>query len=248
MEYFLGIYYNLLWKKARNYWKHTILFCFIIFENNLILFFVLTNRKGLLSIVIVSALCATLSTFSPNYNLLLAVRIMVGVGVGGVPVYGSWFLESVPSQKRGMWTIICTCFWTIGTIHEALLALLLKLLHCGKNRGYAFSYVSKRVQLSLCSWDPHKRPTVIDALPHPFFQSCFYVRPSLRTKAAIAKTHPSVEQNYKWSFGLLHNPKPSINFSTVKSQLSFNAGVQTKLDMNYQVCFPWKQPFLNFLI
>ncbi|KAK4713838.1 hypothetical protein R3W88_019745 [Solanum pinnatisectum] len=98
---------------------------FIIFENNLILLSVLTNRKGLLSIEIVSAVCAALSTFSPNYNSLLAVRMMVGVGVGGVPVYGSWFLEFVPSQNRGMWTIICSGFWTIGTILEALLALMI---------------------------------------------------------------------------------------------------------------------------
>uniref|UniRef100_A0A0V0HDK7 Putative ovule protein n=1 Tax=Solanum chacoense TaxID=4108 RepID=A0A0V0HDK7_SOLCH len=82
------------------------------------------RRKGLLSIAIVSAVCAALSTFSPNYNWLLAVRMMVGVGVGGVPVYGSWFLEFVPSQNRGMWTIICSGFWTIGTIIEALLALV----------------------------------------------------------------------------------------------------------------------------
>lgn len=93
---------------------------------------------------------------------------------------------------------------------------------------------------SLCSWDPRKRPTAIDALQHPFFQSCFYVPPSLRTKAAVAKTPPSavvrgaVEQKYKWSSGLSHNPKPSSNFSTVKSQLPFNAGVQRKLDMNYE--------------
>ncbi|KAH0693201.1 hypothetical protein KY285_020298 [Solanum tuberosum] len=70
-------------------------------------------------------------------------------------------------------------------------SMLLKLPHCGKNRGYAFSYVSKMVQLSLCSWDPRKRPTTINALQHPFFQSFFYVPPSLRTKAAIAKTPPS---------------------------------------------------------
>ncbi|XP_015159434.1 uncharacterized protein [Solanum tuberosum] len=80
------------------------------------------------------------------------------------------------------------------------------------------------------------------------WQSCFYVPPSLRTKAAVAKTPPSVEQKYKWSSGLSHNPKPSSNFSTVKSQLPFNAGVQRKLDMNYQVCYPWKQPFLIFPI
>ncbi|CAN4076364.1 unnamed protein product [Withania somnifera] len=99
---------------------------------------------------------------------------------------------------------------------------------------------------SLCAWDPCKRPTAVDALQHPFFQSCFYVPPSMRTKAAVAKTPPSaatrcaVEQKYKWSSGLLHNPKPSGNFSTVKSQLPFNAGVQRKLDISYQVCFPWK--------
>ncbi|KAF3648016.1 Serine/threonine-protein kinase MAK [Capsicum annuum] len=93
---------------------------------------------------------------------------------------------------------------------------------------------------ALCSWDPCKRPTAVDALQHPFFQSCFYVPPSLRTKAAVAKTPPSavmrgvVEPKNKWSSGLLHNPKPSGNFSTVKSQLPFNAGVQRKLDMSYQ--------------
>ncbi|KAM3264066.1 cyclin-dependent kinase F-4 [Capsicum annuum] len=93
---------------------------------------------------------------------------------------------------------------------------------------------------ALCSWDPCKRPTAVDALQHPFFQSCFYVPPSLRTKAAVAKTPPSavmrgvVGPKNKWSSGLLHNPKPSSNFSTVKSQLPFNAGVQRKLDMSYQ--------------
>ncbi|KAK6158521.1 hypothetical protein DH2020_005835 [Rehmannia glutinosa] len=43
---------------------------------------------------------------------------------------------------------------------------------------------------SLCSWNPRKRPTAMEALQHPFFQSCFYVPPSLRSKAAIARTPP----------------------------------------------------------
>ncbi|XP_009760644.1 cyclin-dependent kinase F-4-like isoform X1 [Nicotiana tabacum] len=98
---------------------------------------------------------------------------------------------------------------------------------------------------SLCSWDPCKRPPAVDALQHPFFQSCFYVPPSLRTKTAVAKTPPAVmrgalEQKYdKWSFGSSPNPKPSSNFSTVKSQVPVNTvthvtGVQRRLDMNYQ--------------
>ncbi|XP_019150203.1 PREDICTED: cyclin-dependent kinase F-4-like [Ipomoea nil] len=56
---------------------------------------------------------------------------------------------------------------------------------------------------SLCSWDPCKRPTALQVLHHPFFQSCFYVPPSLRHKA-------SLEQKPK------------------------NAGVQRKLETNYQ--------------
>ncbi|KAK4729673.1 hypothetical protein R3W88_022661 [Solanum pinnatisectum] len=106
------------------------------------------RRKGLLSIVIVSALCAALSTFSPNYNSLLVVRIMVGVGVGGVPVYGSWFHEFVPSQKRGMWMIICTCFWTIGTLLEPLLALMI-LPRLGWRWPLALSSIPSFVELLL---------------------------------------------------------------------------------------------------
>ncbi|KAL6979973.1 cyclin-dependent kinase [Sarracenia purpurea var. burkii] len=44
---------------------------------------------------------------------------------------------------------------------------------------------------SLCSWDPCKRPTALEALQHPFFQSCFYIPPSLRCKSAVARTPPS---------------------------------------------------------
>ncbi|XP_059283403.1 organic cation/carnitine transporter 7-like isoform X2 [Lycium ferocissimum] len=83
------------------------------------------RRKGLLSVAIVTAVSAALSAFSPNYSLLLVVRMLVGFGVGGRPIYGSWFFEFVPSQNRGMWTTICIGFWTIGTILEAFLALMI---------------------------------------------------------------------------------------------------------------------------
>ncbi|XP_015082253.1 organic cation/carnitine transporter 7-like [Solanum pennellii] len=83
------------------------------------------RRKGLLSIALVTAVCAILSIFSPNYNWLLAVRMMVGFGAGGGLVYGSWFLEFVPSEYRGMWMMMYAGFWTMGTILEALLALMI---------------------------------------------------------------------------------------------------------------------------
>lgn len=37
---------------------------------------------------------------------------------------------------------------------------------------------------SLCSWDPCKRPTVLEALQHPFFRSCYNVPPALRLQTA----------------------------------------------------------------
>ncbi|GFQ06716.1 cyclin-dependent kinase f-4, partial [Phtheirospermum japonicum] len=96
---------------------------------------------------------------------------------------------------------------------------------------------------SLCSWNPCKRPTTLEALQHPFFQICYYVPPSVRPKAAIARTTPPVgtkgvsEQNCGWSYnmGSLLNSKPTNSFSPAKPQAYIVAGVRRKLEMNNQV-------------
>ncbi|KAK6117029.1 hypothetical protein DH2020_049273 [Rehmannia glutinosa] len=66
--------------------------------------------------------------------------------------------------------------------------------------------------------------------------SCFYVPPSLRSKAAIAKTPPvgaSLEQkSARRHPGRLSNPKPVNSFSSAKPQASLSSGVQRKLDLN----------------
>ncbi|KAL2489796.1 Protein kinase superfamily protein [Forsythia ovata] len=93
---------------------------------------------------------------------------------------------------------------------------------------------------SLCSWDPCKRPTALEALQHPFFQSCFYVPPSLRSKAAVPSTPPAgtrgaLEHKYGRRYpGSSLNPKPMNNFSSAKPHASLSSGVQRKLDMNNQ--------------
>ncbi|CAA2983529.1 cyclin-dependent kinase F-4-like isoform X2 [Olea europaea subsp. europaea] len=93
---------------------------------------------------------------------------------------------------------------------------------------------------SLCSWDPCKRPTALEALQHPFFQSCFHLPPALHCKTAVARTPPSdgmrgaLEQKCGRRYaGALSNPRP-LNNCSVKSRTSLNAGVQRKLDMNKQ--------------
>ncbi|KAK7346170.1 hypothetical protein VNO80_20685 [Phaseolus coccineus] len=91
---------------------------------------------------------------------------------------------------------------------------------------------------SLCSWDPCKRPTASEALQHPFFQSCFYVPPSLRTRA-VTRTPPSAgtrgsldRQGLKRYSSALPNTKITNNFSSQKLHASsIVSGVQRKLDL-----------------
>ncbi|KAM7272214.1 hypothetical protein ACFE04_026877 [Oxalis oulophora] len=80
------------------------------------------RRNGLLGALLLTGGAGLLSTFSPNYVSLLIMRCLVGVGLGGGPVFLSWFLEFVPSSTRGKWMVVYSAFWTLGTIFEASLA------------------------------------------------------------------------------------------------------------------------------
>ncbi|XP_031282492.1 cyclin-dependent kinase F-4 [Pistacia vera] len=90
----------------------------------------------------------------------------------------------------------------------------------------------------LCSWDPCKRPTATEALQHPFFQSCFYVPPSLRSRAAVTRTPPSSgtrgaleQQGARRYSGAISNSKLVSNFSSPKLNAPMITGVQRKLEM-----------------
>ncbi|KDP35422.1 hypothetical protein JCGZ_10805 [Jatropha curcas] len=90
----------------------------------------------------------------------------------------------------------------------------------------------------LCSWDPHKRPTAGEALQHPFFQSCFYVPPTLRSRLPSTRTPPSVgskgtleQQGPRRHSGVLSNSKVSHSFLSPKLNTSLSTGVQRKLDL-----------------
>ncbi|CAM0145306.1 unnamed protein product [Urochloa decumbens] len=80
------------------------------------------RRAGFLFTAIVSGVPGFICAFSPNYATLLALRFVVGLGLGGSHVLPTWFLEFVPAENRGSWIAAFTCFWTLGTILEALLA------------------------------------------------------------------------------------------------------------------------------
>ncbi|PSR91717.1 Cyclin-dependent kinase [Actinidia chinensis var. chinensis] len=93
----------------------------------------------------------------------------------------------------------------------------------------------------LCSWDPCKRPTAVEALQHPFFQTCFYIPPSLRSKSAVTGTPPSAgtretlqSKSVRRYSGLPSNLKPASNYPPAKSQASITTDLQRKLEMNNQ--------------
>lgn len=86
-------------------------------------------RTGLLSVALMTSGAGLLSAFSPNYIILVILRFFVGVGLGGGPVYTSWFLEFVPVPNRGVWMVVFSTFWTVGTIIEASLGWVCSCLH-----------------------------------------------------------------------------------------------------------------------
>ncbi|KAK1436000.1 hypothetical protein QVD17_01774 [Tagetes erecta] len=97
---------------------------------------------------------------------------------------------------------------------------------------------------ALCSWNPCKRPTAVEALQHPFFQNCYYIPPSLRPKPATAKMLPSVGYNGRGSIvpnnareysGLLSNVNMECNVtSSVKVHTSITSGEHKKPAMTCQ--------------
>lgn len=98
-------------------------------------------RTALLFSIILTAGAGFISAFSPNYISLLALRFLVGMGVGGTHVFSSWFLEFVPAKNRGAWMIVFSVFWTIGTIFEASLAWVRYSVFLCWRSLYLFEYL-----------------------------------------------------------------------------------------------------------
>ncbi|KAI4312972.1 hypothetical protein MLD38_037756 [Melastoma candidum] len=88
---------------------------------------------------------------------------------------------------------------------------------------------------ALCSWDPNRRPTALEALQHPFFQSCYYIPPSLRSRVGAIGTTPhdgnrgSIQvQNAKNYVPQSKNRTYASCAVSPKAQ-AFKSGVQPKL-------------------
>ncbi|KAB2679917.1 MULTISPECIES: MFS transporter [Brucella/Ochrobactrum group] len=81
------------------------------------------RRRVLLVTVACDAVFGLLSAFAPNFGVLLALRFMTGVAVGGtLPVDYAMMAEFLPAKNRGRWLVMLEGFWAVGTVVIALAA------------------------------------------------------------------------------------------------------------------------------
>ncbi|RUR71232.1 MFS transporter [Variovorax guangxiensis] len=82
------------------------------------------RRPVLMIAVIIDAICGIGSAFAPEFQWLLVLRFLTGIGVGGtLPVDYTMMAEFLPSDRRGRWLVLLESFWAVGTILLAVLAL-----------------------------------------------------------------------------------------------------------------------------
>ncbi|ERI15086.1 MFS transporter [Brucella intermedia] len=81
------------------------------------------RRRVLLVTVACDAVFGLLSAFAPNFGILLALRFMTGVAVGGtLPVDYAMMAEFLPARNRGRWLVMLEGFWAVGTVIIAFAA------------------------------------------------------------------------------------------------------------------------------
>lgn len=83
------------------------------------------RRPVLMIAVVIDAICGVASAFAPDFQWLLLLRFLTGIGVGGtLPVDYTMMAEFLPSDRRGRWLVLLESFWAVGTILLAILALI----------------------------------------------------------------------------------------------------------------------------
>lgn len=75
--------------------------------------------------LVVFSLGSLLSAAAPSFALLLAARIVTGLGLGGeLPVVSTLVSEYAPRASRGRFIVLLESFWAYGTILAGVVALV----------------------------------------------------------------------------------------------------------------------------
>ena len=85
------------------------------------------RRLTLAFLTIWIAFYGSISALSPNLPWLYTLRFLMGVGVGGVPLAMTYFVEFLPNKLRGRWIMLMDVFFGLGGVITALFAILFLL-------------------------------------------------------------------------------------------------------------------------
>jgi MFS family permease len=80
------------------------------------------RRTAFLVSAILLGLAGVASALAPSFLVLVLCRMIVGAGLGGVPIAITLFAEWVPSAKRGAFSLLMQSSWALGSAGQALLA------------------------------------------------------------------------------------------------------------------------------
>ena len=97
------------------------------------------RRRVLLVTVACDAVFGLLSAFAPGFGILLFLRFMTGVAVGGtLPVDYAMMAEFLPTRNRGRWLVMLEGFWAVGTVIIAIAAWATNLAGAEDSWRYIF--------------------------------------------------------------------------------------------------------------
>ena len=98
------------------------------------------RRRVLLVTVACDAVFGLLSAFAPGFGILLFLRFMTGVAVGGtLPVDYAMMAEFLPTRNRGRWLVMLEGFWAVGTVVIAVAAWATSL--SGAEDGWRYIFI-----------------------------------------------------------------------------------------------------------
>jgi putative MFS transporter len=87
---------------------------------------IIGRKRALLVSVAVYTAMSLAAAIAPNFETLLVIRIVAGLGLGAeVPLVFTYLLEFLPVRRRGIYTSASVFFWQISGGLAALLAMVI---------------------------------------------------------------------------------------------------------------------------
>lgn len=84
------------------------------------------RRRSLLLALSINSIAGLLSAASVNINMLITLRVIAGIGIGGsVPIVFSLGAEVFPAPRRGQLLSVIASFWMVGAIFTAFSAWIM---------------------------------------------------------------------------------------------------------------------------